>query len=122
MIRKRHVIALLAAVAVGLALLVGNVDDVGATCGPKYPNPPSWCPKPTTTTVPPTTAPNTTERPTTTVPETTSTTPTTAPETTTTSSTVPDSSTTTTTTTPPPEVSENPPSIERPPADLELAG
>jgi hypothetical protein len=120
MLRKRHIIALLAATAVGLALLVGTVDDVGATCGPKYPNPPSWCPKPSTTTAPPTTAPNTTERPTTTVPVT-------VPDTTTTSSTVPDSSTTTvpevtTTTGPPPEVSENPPSITRPPENLELAG
>jgi hypothetical protein len=92
--------------ALVMLITVTVVDNAGAWgCGPNR-KPPCE----TTTTVP-TTVPETTTIPTTTVPDTTTTTSTTVPET-----------TTTTTTTMPPEVSLNPPSIERPPADLELAG
>lgn len=108
---KKHLFTLFAAAMVVAGVLsVGSVvgiSNVGAWgCGGDY-RPPSC----DTTTVPPTTAPNTTEQSTTTVPDTIVSIPTTVPE------------ITTTTTTSPPEVSENPPSIKRPPAqNIKLAG
>ena len=112
MIRKRHLVALALVAITALGFVTFSVGSAGAWKCQYHPERPDCTP---TTTVPVTVNTTIVQSTTTpsTVPDTTTSTPTTVPEV-----------TTTTGPPPPPEVSLNPPSIERdePPTGLKLAG